>query len=152
MFTILKFNIFKTLVSAATSIAVGGFYGCSSSESGISFIDFRFQVGFHAGSNATNCGTGNSSQSRHQQNICIASAFTNSQGAFAIYRSSGIDSLTATALSVSNSRQVFVYSFDSDPTGGGSVSNGEITRRACINPQLSGTLDSSEFEIFICQN
>jgi len=146
----LKSRIFRTIVSASTSVVVGGFYGCALNESGITFSDFRHEVSRSSGLNPLDCGVAGSSQAGLQQSICIADAFASANNAFAIYRQQGIDSISATAWSVMKNGRVFRFDFDSDPSGAGSNSNGRITRRECINAQLSGTVDDA-YAVFTCQ-
>lgn len=152
MYSQLRSKIVRTIISASASVAVSGFYGCSLSETGITFSDFRQQVERNSGINAVDCGITNGSQSSLPLNICIANAFGNSEAAFSVYRTQGIDSNTADALSITRSGNVFFYSFDSDPNGNGSNQNGQVIRRQCVDPQLSGTVDSSAFNVFVCRN
>jgi len=116
----------------AALITILGISSCTSGESGISFDDFRNAVAARAGSGAVECSnTDNSNQ-------CIADSFQAVVPAFSVFESQGIDSQGGNGIAITSDSRVFFLNFDSDPSGGGSLNNGSISTRECINPVLSG--------------
>lgn len=105
--------------------------GCDTGESGVTFEDFRNAVSSRAGIGAIDCST------VVEPNQCIADSFGNVMAAYSVSTSQGIDSLGGTGVAITSSSRVFLMDYDSDPTGGGSLSNGRISTRECVNPQLS---------------
>lgn len=122
---------------------------CDSTNSGITFDNFRDRVSALAGDNPSDCGHAPADQGS-AQHVCIGSAFVEQSAAFATYENQGVDSRSATGIAVTLSDRVFKVFFDGDPTGGGSSSNGEVTVEECINPSLSGIVDGQPTEVFNC--
>ena len=108
-------------------------YGCSTGNSGIGLNDFENAVSTQAGRDAIDCGA------LADPNLCISEGFNNSTAAFVVNIGQGTDSLVASGVAVKSNARVFFMSFDSDPSGGGSLNNGRITTSECINPQSSQT-------------
>ena len=110
-----------------------GLTACDSGESGVTFADFRNAVEARAGTDAIEC------SSQIDPNQCIADAFDRATAAFSVFTGQGIDSQTGNGVAITNTSRVFFLDFDSDPSGGGSSSNGRISTRECVNPQPSST-------------
>ncbi|ASJ73947.1 hypothetical protein [Granulosicoccus antarcticus] len=141
-----------------TVFTLGSCSSSSSGGSGITFQDFRAKASRLAGSNATDCGHADPDPDADigdgikggEQNTCIGNAYLSQTAAFATYEYQGIDSMGAEALVITASSEVSRLSFDSDLTGGGSLSNGEILIFECLNPSLSGVVDGQPNEVFNC--
>lgn len=122
------------------AICLANIVGCSASKSGATIDDFEDRVRQAAGPDAENCGNVAIDESRLDTNTCLANAFSNSSDAYAIFMDQGIDSQVASG-TVTHGGTVTFYFFDSDPTGGGALNNGQTSSRACEQPQLSGSVD-----------
>lgn len=108
-----------------------------------SFGDFRARVRSAAGPGAEFCGDVASGTSEYRANACLAQAFGNGTGAYAIFRTQGYGSTGAVA-PVTRDGRVSFHSFDGDSAGDGS-DEGEITVRECRNPRLAGRTDTRVF-------
>lgn len=127
--------------------------GCEVSEnkSGITMNDFVNTVKSSTGENAIDCGQVEINENQFDTNACMAEAFTNNSQFYAIYMLQGTDSLGAVGLAYGVDEALFFWNFDSDPTGGGSIDNGKITKAECLNAVFSGNLDSEYYNVFSCQ-
>lgn len=79
----------------------------------------------------------------YRANACLAQAFGNGTGAYAVFRTRRGDSTGATA-PVTRDGRVTLHSFEGDLAGSGS-DGGRITERECRNPHLSGRTDTRVF-------
>ena len=109
------------LLLLSTAFALGS---CSG-DSGVTFEEFRDTASELAGRNATDCGHADIDLGS-EQNICIGNAYVSQNAASATYDGHGVDSRVAVALAVTEYKKVYLLSFDGDPTGGSSLSNGKI--------------------------
>ena len=123
--------------------------GCSGCDSGSTISDFEDRLRRDAGPDAEVCGIVAIEESRLNANICLADAFSIGAAAFAIFMEQGVDSQGADG-TVTRGGAVTFYTFDSDPTGGGALDNGEILSSTCEQPQLSGSVDGRT--LFNCSN
>jgi len=68
----------------------------------------------------------------------IADSFQTAMPVYTVFETQGIDSQGGNGVTITSTSRVFFLSFDSDPTGGGSLNTGQISTRECINPTLRG--------------
>ena len=121
----------------------------TSRRCGITFEDFRGMAGRLAGSNATGCDHADVNQGG-EQDTCIGNAYLSRGAAFSNCEAQGIDSRPANALAIMANNRVYRWSSDSDPTGGGSLTNGDILIAECLNARLSGVFDGQSSAVFVC--
>jgi len=120
-------------ISIIVIAIIFGISGCTSGDSRINFEDFRSAVASRAGNGAIEC------SSTDNPNQCIADSFQTVVPAYSVFEATGgIDSQGGSGIALTASSRVFFLDFDSDPSGGGSLNNGRITTRECVNPELSG--------------
>ena len=127
--------------------------GCEGTEnkSGITMNDFINTVKSSTGENSIDCGQVEINENQFDTNNCMAEAFTNKSQFYAIYMLQGTDSLGAVGLAYAVDESLFFWYFDSDPTGGGSINNGKITKKECLNAIFSGNLNLDYYDVFSCQ-
>lgn len=129
---------------------------CNGSDEGEAQIntltlgDFSAEVKGSVSQNAINCGVVVIGESDLDVNTCAAESFSNMEEFYAIYHLQGFDSSVGAAITRENDGAIYVWSFDSSPSGGVPLSNSHIDREKCIDPELSGTVDSGYREIFLC--
>jgi len=136
----------KTVLSLVVPFML---FACADVESELSFDDFTNRVKAVAGEGAEDCGVAAIGEGSDQTQ-CVAFNFGQENPSFAIFNEQGSDSTIANAFAVNADGRVFQLLFDSDPTGGGSDSNGVITMTECITPRLSGVVDNPEVPLFVC--
>lgn len=130
---ITSLDILQSLTSKIfVFISILGISGCTTGDSGINFEDFRNAVAVRAGTGAIEC------SSTDNPNQCIEDSFQMAVPAYSVFESDGIDSQGGSGVALTSTSRVFFLHFDSDPSGGGSLNNGRITTRECVNPVLSG--------------
>jgi len=122
----------KTTFESWFIIATLTISGCTTGDSGIDFGDFRSAVASRAGNGAIEC------SSTDDSNQCISDSFQSAMPAYTVFEAQGVDSQGGNGIAITSSSRVFFLNFDSDPSGGGSLNNGRITTRECVNPELSG--------------
>lgn len=114
------------------------------------FSDFQQQVIESAENDAIDCGVVTIDASEIETNSCIGETFTNQQPFFAIYQLQGIDSEVAAAITGTSDSRVYYWTFDSNPAGGTPTSDSIVRSNECINPSLSGTVDTGYADLFVC--
>ena len=81
---------------------------------------------------------------------CVARAFGNGTPAWAIETESGLRSTLARGVATDADAAVTLFTYDSDPFGGGSVPDPESDARRCGSPLLGATVDGGLFDAFVC--
>lgn len=114
------------------------------------FDDFKNEVKQSSGEGAMNCGVVKVSDSQVETNTCVAASFVNKKAFYAVYELQGIDSSVGAAWSGLSNGEVSRWSFDSYPAGVAPAKSSSITKTPCVNPTLSGSLDTGYLDIFAC--
>ena len=115
--------------------------------SGITVDDFNNQIKFSAGKNAINCGRLEPNEDSSEINSCVIEAFENKQSFYVVYRLQGIDSTVIEGVSYNENNRLILWSFDSDPGGGGRF-NGNIYERICQDATINPNIYDDRYEIY----
>jgi hypothetical protein len=115
-----------------------------------SFDEFRLRVQGSVSSSALNCGVAAADDDQVGINTCVGEAFNAGSAFFAIYRLQGIDSDVGGAVS-SDGTDLNLWHYDSNPAGGSPALPSVIESKKCSGARLSGVLDGSYRDVFICE-
>ena len=143
----------RTMIPAAALVAaLAALVGCADDGVQESFEDFVDDVRAAAGPNAEACPADGPSgdESGESAAACVARAFGNGTPAWAIETESGLRSTLARGVATDADAAVTLFTYDSDPFGGGSVPDPESDAERCESPRLSGTVDADLFDAFVC--
>lgn len=113
--------------------------------------DFRTEVVSKAGSSAYNCGDLEIGGDRIPVDQCVTEHFSNLQPFYAIYQWQGIDSIVKTGVAFNSRYELFIVSFDSDPSGGSNV-GAAISSRICESPRIVAVETEDSWLPFECEN
>ena len=126
------------------------FTACYENKSGVTMNDFINTVKASTKENAIDCGYAEIRENQFEINTCVTESFEKKLPFYAIYQLQGTDSLVAKGIVYTTDETLFFYHFDSDPSGSASENNGKITKTECIEPIVSGNLDTG-YSVFYCQ-
>ena len=140
----------STIAAALAVLAV--LAGCADDGVQEAFEDFVDDVRAAAGPGAEACPADGSTgdESGESAAACVARAFGNGTPAWAIETESGLRSTLARGVATDAAGAVTLFTYDSDPFGGGSVPDPASDARRCASPRLSGTVDAGLLDAFVC--
>lgn len=124
--------------------------GCEENANNkVTYAQFQNRVADSVSSEAIDCGNVGVGEDQIITNSCVAESYINGLEFYATYQLQGFDSVVGRGISGDGKGAVYIWGYDSDPSGGGGAAS-RVSQTECVEPRLSGVLDNGYSEIFVC--